>query len=55
MLPSVVFLRTALSSSAVAQPAINLNTAFEMAANAALGTTLKPGFMPYKVLVASIH
>ena len=46
---SVIFLRTALGSAAVAQPAINIGSAFEMAANAALGTTLKPGFMPYKV------
>ncbi len=51
---SVIFLRTALGSSAVAQPAINLNTAFEMAADAALGATLKPGFMPYRVSPAVV-
>ncbi len=51
---SVIFLRTALSSAAVAQPAINLNTAFEMAADAALGATLKPGFMPYRVIPAVV-
>ena len=52
ILCSVIFLRAALGPAAVAQPAINLNTAFEMAANAALGTTLKPGFMPYRVIAA---
>ena len=46
---SVIFLRTALGSAAVPQPAINVGGAFEVAADAALGATLKPGFLPYRV------
>ena len=49
MLRSVIFLRTALGAAAVPQPAINVGSAFEVAADAALGTTLSPGFSPYKV------
>jgi hypothetical protein len=46
---SVIFLRTALGSLAVPQPPINVGGAFEVAADAALGATLKPGFLPYRV------
>ena len=45
----MIFLRTALGKDAVPQPEINVGSAFKVAANAALGTTLKPSFMPYKV------
>ena len=47
---SVIFLRAALGTMAVKQPAINVGTAFAVAADAALGATLKPVFSPYKVI-----
>ena len=50
---SVIFLRMALGTNAVKQPAINVGTAFAVAADAALGATLKPAFSPYKVIPAS--
>ena len=46
---SVIFLRSALGKLAVKQPAINVGSAFQVAADAALGAMLKPGFSPYKV------
>ena len=48
---SVVFLRAALGKHAVKQPAINVGSAFAVAADAALGATLKPAFSPYRVTV----
>ena len=51
----MVFLRTALGSMAVDQPAINVGSAFAVAADAALGATLKPAFSPYKVFCLAIR
>ncbi len=48
---SVIFLRSALGTMAVKQPAINVGSAFAVAADAALGAHLKPAFSPYKVLI----
>jgi len=43
----VAFLRSALGDAAVAQPPINLASAFGAAADAAVGSTLSPTFSPY--------
>ena len=45
----MIFLRTALDTAAVDQPAINVGTAFNMVAEAALDATLTPAFSPYMV------
>lgn len=44
----VGFLRTALGSSAVACPLVNIGSAFSQAANAAvMSTTFNPAYSPY--------
>ena len=43
----VAYLRSALGSSAVECPLVNIGSAFSSAANAALNTTLSPAFSPY--------
>ena len=43
----VRYLRTALGNSSVQCPLVNIGDAFSAAANAALGTTLSPPFVPY--------
>jgi len=51
----VKFLRSALGSAAVPIPEINIGTAFQAAANAALKTTLNPKFDPYANNIFFIH
>lgn len=51
----VKFLRLALGKSAAKIPSINIGTAFAGAADAALGTTLKPAFSPYKNNLLFLH
>lgn len=46
-LDHVVFLRSALGSVAVPMPDLNLGDAFSKAADAAVGMTLMPPFLPY--------
>ena len=43
----VNFLRTALGNYSVQCPLVNIGDAFSAAADAALGTTLSPPFLPY--------
>ena len=43
----VNYLRTALGNQSVQCPLVNIGDAFSAAANAALGTTLSPAFIPY--------
>lgn len=43
----VKFLRLVLGKAAVPEPEIDIGPAFAAAADAALGTTLKPSFSPY--------
>lgn len=47
-LKHVKFLRLALGAAAVPQPKLNIGSAFGAAADAALKTTLKPSFSPYR-------
>lgn len=51
----VQFLRMALGKAAVPIPMINIGSAFEAAANAALNTTLKPPFNPYANNLFFLH
>lgn len=51
----VELLRSALGSSAVQCPLMNIGTAFSAAANSALNTTLSPPFSPYESGVKFLH